>query len=162
MTTPAQQKKDGEGGKIDKKISLLSFGEVRAGKRSCCMNMRDNAFLRDDVKMLKQSIRKTLHILSLMLRVLQPSLPHHLHGSKSRRQEQIQLIQNVSKIVIIWRVHVLVEASKLVGDFLLFPFIFSPSSFRYQSEKRGCLSWPALVSNMASMYENIISFWKFH
>lgn len=111
------------------------FRRSARGKRGCCMNMRDNVFLRDDVKMLKQSIRKTLHILSLMLRVLQPSLPHHLHGSKSRRQEQIQLIQNVSKIVIIWRVHVLVEASKFVGDFLLFPFIFSPSSFRYQSKK---------------------------
>lgn len=43
----------------------------------------------------------------------------------------------MSQKLWLFGVHVLVEASKLVGDFLLFPFIFSPSSFRYQSRKKG-------------------------
>lgn len=73
LTTPAQQKKMVKEGRLIKRFAFCLFRDVR-GKRGCfCMNMRDNVSLRDDVKMLKQSIKKTLHILSLMLRVLQPS-----------------------------------------------------------------------------------------
>lgn len=117
-------------------------------------------------KMLKQSIKKNLHILRSNVKSITTLSPAEILF-KTGSSDKSSWSRNASKIVIICHgVHVLVGLQcyfKIRGwFFVIFHLYFSPSfsSFRYQL-KRGCFLGLFHFSNMASNVEATLSILRY-